>query len=55
MRIYQQLLEEKISISPSELFTLSTSQHKGIRVNCSFAWSQGIEQALGVLVRVLTK
>lgn len=55
MQIYQELLEEKISISPSELFTLSTSQHKGIRVNCSFAWSQGIEQALGVLVRVLTK
>ncbi|MDP0342206.1 PLP-dependent aminotransferase family protein [Glaesserella parasuis] len=55
MRIYQQLLEEKISVSPSELFTLPTSQHKGIRVNCSYAWNQEIEQALGVLVRVLAK
>lgn len=55
MRIYQQLLEEKISVSTSELFTLPTSQHKGIRVNCSYAWNQEIEQALGVLVRVLAK
>ncbi|MCT8817183.1 PLP-dependent aminotransferase family protein [Glaesserella parasuis] len=55
MRIYQQFLEEKISVSPSELFTLPTSQHKGIRVNCSYAWNQEIEQALGVLVRVLAK
>ncbi|WGE11264.1 PLP-dependent aminotransferase family protein [Glaesserella parasuis] len=55
MRIYQQLLEEKISVSPSEPFTLPTSQHKGIRVNCSYAWNQEIEQALGVLVRVLAK
>lgn len=36
-------------------FTLPTSQYKGIRVNCSYAWSQEIEQALGVLVRALAK
>lgn len=54
MAVYQQLLAEKVSVSPSELFSLPAAQSNGLRINCAFAWCAAIEQALAKLVRALS-
>ncbi|AUI65075.1 MULTISPECIES: PLP-dependent aminotransferase family protein [Glaesserella] len=53
MQIYRALLEEKVSISPSELFTLSSTYTKGLRVNCSFLWTEDLKNALQKLVKII--
>lgn len=53
MNIYQTLLQERISIAPSQLFNiLSTHQH-GLRINCSFDWNEQIEHALQRCITII--
>lgn len=51
MMLYQQLLEQNISISPSVLFNIEQHSSHYIRLNCSFAWTHEIQHALNILIQ----
>lgn len=53
MQIYQDLIQENISIAPSSLFCLFAEEQQAIRLNCSFAWSEQLQTALDQLIATL--
>lgn len=50
-QLSNQLLENKISIAPSELFKPNHQAQNYIRINCSYAWDAHIEAAMLTLCR----
>lgn len=50
MHIYEQLLQQNISVAPSPLFNVLELQQHFLRVNCSFEWSDQIEMAMHTLI-----
>ena len=53
MNIYQALIERNIAIAPSPLFCVFSEQRQGLRLNCSFAWTAEIQQALQCMISVI--
>ena len=53
MNIYQTLIERNIAIAPSPLFCVFSEQRQGLRLNCSFAWTAEIQQALQCMISVI--
>ena len=51
--IYEQLIQNKIGIAPSQLFRSEQVSQNFIRLNCSFAWTAEIEHAVTVLAQVI--
>ena len=50
MKLYNILLQQKISISPNHLFSIEQQQSPSIRLNCSFTWNNTIQNALDQLI-----
>lgn len=50
LSIYENLLQHNIGIAPSQLFKVQQSHQNHIRINCSFEWTAGIENALNELI-----
>lgn len=53
--IYQNMLEQGISIAPSNLFNMTDQQNNFIRINCSFELNERIIQALDCLATIIQK
>lgn len=53
MQIYQQLIQQNIGVAPGQLFNVSEQKTQCIRLNCSFAWSAEIQQAVDTLLSTL--
>ncbi|MDH2997965.1 transcriptional regulator [Pasteurellaceae bacterium LFhippo2] len=53
MQVYQSLLKENISVSPSALFSVGQSQKNGLRINCSFEWTDEIERSINKVVNTI--
>lgn len=52
-QLYEQLLQQHISVAPALLFKPEpTSQHY-IRLNCSFEWTANIENAVNLLTETI--
>lgn len=51
MQLYQDLLIQQISITPSQLFTVDQTQYNYIRLNCSFEMTEEIKIALNMLIQ----
>lgn len=53
MAVYQELLQLGVSITPSELFNLQQSHKNGLRLNCSFEWSDTYKAQLDQLITII--
>jgi DNA-binding transcriptional MocR family regulator len=51
--LYEQLLQQHISIAPALLFKLDHASQNYIRLNCSFEWNADIEQAVNLLAQTI--
>jgi len=49
MQLYQQALQQGISIVPGPIFSTTQQYQHCIRLNCGYPWSPAVEQALAVL------
>ena len=55
MQIYEDLMQQQISVAPSSLFCLFAEAQQAIRLNCSFAWNTQIQDALDQLIHVIER
>ncbi|OTG92768.1 hypothetical protein B9T35_11655 [Acinetobacter sp. ANC 3832] len=53
MDIYHELIQQDIGVTPSQLFNIVEAQQHFIRLNCSFEWSESIQNALDTLIRTI--
>lgn len=53
MSLYQQLIAQNISVTPSALFNIEQNSSHHIRINCSYAWNDDIKHALGTLITLI--
>lgn len=51
--LYEQLLQQHISIAPALLFKPDHASQNYIRLNCSFEWNADIEQAVNLLAKTI--
>lgn len=54
MLIYQQLIQQNIGVAPGQLFNVSEQKSQCIRLNCSFAWNEQIQQAVDTLLNIIS-
>ena len=53
MNIYEQLIQQQIGIAPSPLFNVLHSHQHFIRMNCSFEWTEQIQQAVMQFIKAI--
>ncbi|MEL1847321.1 transcriptional regulator, partial [Acinetobacter baumannii] len=52
-QLYEQLLQQHISIVPALLFKPDHASQNYIRLNCSFEWTAKIEDAVNLLAETI--
>lgn len=54
MAVYEALIQQQIGVAPGRLFNVSEAKTQYIRLNCSFAWKDEIQQALDALLSTIS-
>ena len=55
MQLYRRALECKITVGPGRMFSVSQAYKHCIRLNYSYPWSVGVEQAIILLGKLITE
>ena len=53
MQVYEQLIQQQVGVAPSPLFNVLPSHQHFIRMNCSFEWTEQIQQAVMQFIKAI--